>query len=84
MVLKKMQTCLHMQAAENLVPYSKTEPSIFKSNQLIPVKDLKLLVKDYTVLCHPLAENKTINGDVAYRHKRSYNLDQHFGGPRCP
>lgn len=31
------------------MPYSKSEPSIFKSGQLMPVKDLKLLVKDYTV-----------------------------------
>ena len=36
-------------AAENLLPYSKTQPSIFKTAQLAPVKDLKLLVKDYTV-----------------------------------
>ncbi|KAI4202146.1 MAG: hypothetical protein LQ350_002813 [Teloschistes chrysophthalmus] len=34
-------------AAENLVPYSKTQPSIFKTAQLTPIKDLKLLVKDY-------------------------------------
>lgn len=36
-------------AAEHLVPYSEKEPSIFKASQLNPVKDLKLLVKDYPV-----------------------------------
>ncbi|KAL8862396.1 MAG: hypothetical protein Q9178_001405 [Gyalolechia marmorata] len=34
-------------STENLVPYSKSQPVIFKSGQLSPVKDLKLLVKDY-------------------------------------
>ena len=34
-------------AAENLVGYSTAQPSLFKRNQLEPVKDLKLLVKDY-------------------------------------
>ena len=37
-------------AAENLVPYSEKEPGIFKANKLEPVKDLKLLIKDYAVL----------------------------------
>ena len=32
------------------MPYSKTELAIFKSDKLAPVKDLKLLIKDYTVL----------------------------------
>ncbi|KAL9585386.1 MAG: hypothetical protein Q9212_001568, partial [Teloschistes hypoglaucus] len=40
-------------AVENLVPYSKTQPSIFKTAQLTPIKDLKLLVKDYP----PIAKN---------------------------
>ncbi|KAI9770201.1 MAG: hypothetical protein M1835_006592 [Candelina submexicana] len=34
-------------ACENLVGYSTSEPSIFKSGRLTPIKDLKLLVKDY-------------------------------------
>ncbi|KAI9699499.1 MAG: hypothetical protein M1820_007130 [Bogoriella megaspora] len=37
------------QAAENLVGYSSTQPEIFKTGQLTPVKDLKLLIKDYPV-----------------------------------
>ncbi|KAL8986570.1 MAG: hypothetical protein Q9177_004154, partial [Variospora cf. flavescens] len=40
-------TQIRQIAAENLVPYSKTQPSIFKNGQLTPIKDLKLLVKDY-------------------------------------
>ena len=36
-------------ATEHLVPFSKMEPSIFKTPQLVPVKDLKLLVRDYAV-----------------------------------
>ncbi|ROW02242.1 hypothetical protein VSDG_02485 [Cytospora chrysosperma] len=33
-------------AIENLVPYSTTDPSIFKANKLTPVKNLKVLVQD--------------------------------------
>ncbi|KAK7748573.1 Protein hgh1 [Cytospora paraplurivora] len=33
-------------AIENLVPYSTAQPSIFKVNQLVPVKNLKVLVQD--------------------------------------
>ena len=40
-------------AAENLVPYSKTQPQIFKTGQLTPVKDLKVLIKDYAVCGDP-------------------------------
>jgi hypothetical protein len=36
-------------AVENLVPYSTSKPEIFKSNQLLPVRDLKVLVRDYKV-----------------------------------
>lgn len=42
-------TQIRQIATENLVPYSKNFPSVFKSGQCTPVKDLKLLVKDYTV-----------------------------------
>lgn len=38
-------------ACENLVGYS-SDASIFKKDQLIPVKDLKLLVRDYPVSLH--------------------------------
>lgn len=42
-------TQIRQTAAEHLVSFSKTQPSIFKTAQSTPVKDLKLLVKDYTV-----------------------------------
>lgn len=41
-----------IQACESLVGYSST-PSVFKTNQLLPVSDLKLLVRDY----RPIAQN---------------------------
>jgi hypothetical protein len=40
-------------AAEHLVGYSQSDIPLFKRNQLEPVKDLKLLVKDYA----PIAKN---------------------------
>lgn len=36
-------------AVENLVPYSLSQPAIFKTDGLLPVKHLKLLVRDYPV-----------------------------------
>jgi hypothetical protein len=38
---------------ENLVGYSQENIPLFKYNQLEPVKDLKLLIKDYA----PIAKN---------------------------
>ncbi len=38
---------IRLLAVEHLVPYSTTQPSIFKSNQLQPVKHLKFLVRDH-------------------------------------
>ncbi|RFU34046.1 hypothetical protein B7463_g2317, partial [Scytalidium lignicola] len=40
-------TQIRQLAVENLVPYSTSQPAIFKTNQLLPIKDLKLLVRDY-------------------------------------
>lgn len=42
-----------MTAAEHLVGYSQSNVPLFKRNQLEPVKDLKLLVRDYA----PIAKN---------------------------
>jgi hypothetical protein len=36
-------------AIENLVPYSLSEPAIFKAEELKPVKHLKFLVRDLEV-----------------------------------
>ncbi|KAF2457867.1 DNA-binding protein-like protein HGH1 [Lineolata rhizophorae] len=46
-------TQIRQAAAEHLVGYSKAQPSVFKTGQLTPVKDLKLLVRDYP----PIAKN---------------------------
>jgi len=46
-------TQIRQIACENLVGYSSSQPSIFKASQLVPVKDLKLLVRDYP----PIAKN---------------------------
>ncbi|TKA60881.1 hypothetical protein B0A49_10466 [Cryomyces minteri] len=46
-------TQIRQIAVENLVGYSMAQPAIFKAGQLIAVKDLKLLVKDYA----PIAKN---------------------------
>ncbi|KAK5697957.1 Protein hgh1 [Elasticomyces elasticus] len=46
-------TTIRQTAAEHLVGYSTAQPSLFKRNQLEPVRDLKLLVKDYA----PIAKN---------------------------
>ncbi|CZR64151.1 related to FAM203 family protein C1020.12c [Phialocephala subalpina] len=40
-------TQVRQLAVENLVPYSLSQPAIFKTNQLLPIKDLKMLVRDY-------------------------------------
>ncbi|KAK0112066.1 hypothetical protein ONS96_001327 [Cadophora gregata f. sp. sojae] len=45
-------TQVRQLAVENLVPYSLTDPTIFKTNDLLPIKDLKLLVRDYEKIAH--------------------------------
>jgi hypothetical protein len=37
-------------AAENLVGYSTAQPSLFKYNNLEPIQDMKLLVRDYAAI----------------------------------
>ncbi|KAL4911876.1 hypothetical protein BDW62DRAFT_195953 [Aspergillus aurantiobrunneus] len=46
-------TQIRQIACENLVGYSVSKPEIFKRHQLLPIRDLKLLVRDYT----PIASN---------------------------
>ncbi|CAI6340454.1 unnamed protein product [Periconia digitata] len=46
-------TQIRQVAAEHLVGYSQADLALFKRNQLEPVKDLKLLIKDYA----PIAKN---------------------------
>ncbi|EFR05517.1 hypothetical protein MGYG_08533 [Nannizzia gypsea CBS 118893] len=40
-------TQIRQIACENLVGYSASQPVLFKRHQLLPVRDLKLLVRDY-------------------------------------
>jgi hypothetical protein len=40
-------------AAENLVGFSTAQPSLFKYNDMTPIKDMKLLIRDYP----PIAKN---------------------------
>ncbi|KAJ5885336.1 Oligopeptide transporter OPT superfamily [Penicillium taxi] len=46
-------TQIRQIACENLVGFSTAQPSLFKRHQLLPVRDLKLLARDYT----PIAKN---------------------------
>ncbi|KAJ5550726.1 hypothetical protein N7461_005424 [Penicillium sp. DV-2018c] len=46
-------TQIRQIAVENLVGFSTAQPELFKRHQLLPVRDLKLLVRDYT----PIAKN---------------------------
>lgn len=38
-----------MLAVEGLVPYSVSQPAIFKTENLLPVKNLTLLTQDHPV-----------------------------------
>ena len=42
---------IRLVAIENLVPYSLSQPDIFKADKFVPIKNLKLLVKDHPVRC---------------------------------
>ncbi|RHZ63205.1 protein HGH1 [Aspergillus thermomutatus] len=44
---------IESKPCENLVGFSTAQPGLFKRHQLLPVRDLKLLVRDYT----PIAKN---------------------------
>ncbi|MCJ1313852.1 hypothetical protein MMC25_007532 [Agyrium rufum] len=51
--LKHGNTQIRQAAVEHLLPYSESDPAIFKAREYAPVKDLKLLTKDYS----PIAKN---------------------------
>lgn len=40
---------IRLVAIENLVPYSTSQPDVFKADKFVPIKNLKLLVKDHPV-----------------------------------
>jgi hypothetical protein len=43
---------IRMLAAEGLIPYSVSQPAIFKTENLLPVKNLTLLTQDHPVRPH--------------------------------
>ncbi|UPX14150.1 Protein hgh1 [Ascochyta rabiei] len=60
-------TQIRQAAAEHLVGYSQAHVPLFKRNQLEPVKDLKLLVKDYAPIAKDaltILINVSADGDV--------------------
>ncbi|KAG6003168.1 hypothetical protein E4U21_002282 [Claviceps maximensis] len=55
---------VRLAATENLVPYSTAEPAIFKSDNLKPIKHLKLLVRDHPKIAeHVLTILINLSGD---------------------
>ncbi|KAM7202906.1 protein of unknown function (DUF383) domain containing protein [Rhypophila sp. PSN 637] len=51
-------------ATENLVPYSTSQPSIFKTNQLLPIKHLKFLIRDHPKIAeHAITILINLTGD---------------------
>lgn len=65
LVAQPMYPCLRrltrrITACENLVGFSTAQPDLFKRHQLLPVRDLKLLIRDYTV--RPRTLHVSMNG----------------------
>ena len=79
-------------ACENLVGFSTADPNLFKRQQLLPVRDLKLLARDYTVSHHPrwppqdiiFSRNANAEPATAYCEKCLDNLDQSVKWWRSP
>lgn len=66
----------HCAAAENLVGYSTAQPSLFKYNQFEPIKDLKLLIRDYpTIAKNALTILVNISDDAEVLEKLSTDDD---------
>ncbi|CAK7233598.1 Protein hgh1 [Sporothrix bragantina] len=56
---------IRLLAAENLVPYSTSQPSIFKVNNLEPIHELKILVADHPKIAeHALTNLINLSGDA--------------------
>ncbi|KAG6028593.1 hypothetical protein E4U41_000633 [Claviceps citrina] len=55
---------IRLAATENLVPYSTAEPAIFKTENLKPIKHLKLLIRDHPKIAeHVLTMLINLSGD---------------------
>lgn len=56
---------IRLLAAEHLVPYSTSTPSIFKVNNLEPISELKILVADHPKIAeHALTNLINLTGDA--------------------
>lgn len=40
---------IRLLATENLVPFSASQPALFKTDELTPIKHLKFLIRDHPV-----------------------------------
>ena len=60
-------------AVENLVPYSTAEPSIFKTEELKPVKNVAILIRDHPVspLPWPSTCMSLLNADPSCRKSQN-------------
>ncbi|KID92057.1 putative domain UPF0507 [Metarhizium guizhouense ARSEF 977] len=55
---------IRLAATENLVPYSTSEPAIFKTEGMKPIKNLKLLIRDHPKIAeHVLTMLVNLSGD---------------------
>ncbi|KYK59232.1 HGH1 protein [Drechmeria coniospora] len=55
---------IRLAAAEHLVPYAETQPAIFKTEGLKPIKNLKFLIKDHPKIAeHVLTLLINLSGD---------------------
>ncbi|GJN76753.1 hypothetical protein PLIIFM63780_000240 [Purpureocillium lilacinum] len=55
---------IRLAATENLVPYSTSDPEVFKADGLKPIKNLKLLIKDHPKIAeHVLTMLVNLSGD---------------------
>ncbi|KAK2589930.1 Protein hgh1 [Conoideocrella luteorostrata] len=55
---------IRLLATQNLVPYSTDEPAIFKAEELTPIKNLKLLIRDQPEIAeHVLTMLINLSGD---------------------
>ncbi|KAJ9138856.1 DUF383-domain-containing protein [Pleurostoma richardsiae] len=58
---------IRLVAVENLVPYSTAQPAIFKTDDLLPVRNLKVLVRDHPKIAEhvlTILVNLSADGEV--------------------
>ncbi|TAQ85356.1 hypothetical protein B7494_g6322 [Chlorociboria aeruginascens] len=79
-------TQVRQLAVENLVPYSTAQPTIFKTNQLLPVKDLKLLqiAKDAITILINLSTDREVLENLASDNEFINTLLDRVANPSEP